>query len=340
MMMRKANRWRKTTLGIAATAVTGIALALTASGNISASAAQPGTQTPQGLPPAGRIAFTMDTSGAADCCSEANAFNIATMRPDGSGVKQLTHFGVGKLSLDPDWSPDGRRIVFSLYPSNPLGHTQIWVVNANGTRTEHLLTSRFVDQSPSYSPDGSHIIFSRCRLDFSACTLVRMHADGSDSDLLLPMHTGNYASDPEYSPDGRVVFRGDRNGNQDDVYVMRANGTSIHRITPASGSSERPGWSPDGRHVIFTKDCCAIWEIRGDGTHPVALTTPKNGRNDFTGADSYSPSGHRIVFERDSSDFSSYFSIWVMDANGTDQHKIGPPRSMTPTWGRPAPQGN
>jgi TolB protein len=278
----------------------------------------------------------MDTSGAPACCSEDNAFNIATMRPDGSQVKQLTHFGVGKLAVDPDWSPSGRQIVFSLFPSKPLNHTQIWTVNADGTRTQHLLESRFVDENPSYSPDGRHIIFTRCRLDFSACTLVRMHADGSDLDVLIPMHTANYASDPEYSPDGhRVVFRGDLNGNQDDVYVMHADGTHIHRITPASASSERPGWSPDGRHIIFTQDCCAIWRVRANGTHPVALTAPKNGRNDFTGADSYSPNGHRIAFERDAPDFASYFSIWVMNANGTDQHKIGPPRSMTPTWGPP-----
>jgi Tol biopolymer transport system component len=328
--MAAMTKSRRATLGVAAAAMAGLVLAFTANGSVTASA----SRGEAAMPGSGRIAFAMDTSGAPDCCGPDNTFNIAKMRPDGSHVTQLTHFAVGKLALDPDWSPNGEKIVFSLFPSGRLQHTQLWVVNADGSHTHRLLSDGYIEQSPNYSPNGSNIIFSRCRTDFSACTIVEVRADGSIPRVLLPMRTDDFATDPEYSPNGRrIVFRGDLRGAADDIYVMRSDGTHVHRITPARSDGERPGWTPDGRHVLFTKSCCSIWRIRADGTHPVRLTSPRHGRNDFTGTDSYSPNGHRIAFERDAPDFASYFSIWVMNANGTDQHKIGPPRSVNPTWG-------
>ena len=50
---------------------------------------------------------------------------------------------------DPSWSPDGTRIAFSR-------HSEIWVMNADGTNQTKLLDS---DQCPRWSPDGTKIAF-------------------------------------------------------------------------------------------------------------------------------------------------------------------------------------
>src|SRR5262249_24762169 len=52
----------------------------------------------------GRIAFITVDQG---CCE------IATMEPDGSDVRQLTHVGPSYGAFDPSWSPDGAHLVFS-----------------------------------------------------------------------------------------------------------------------------------------------------------------------------------------------------------------------------------
>ena len=58
---------------------------------------------------------------------------------------------------------------------------------------------------------------------------------------------------PSYSPDGeKIVFNSDRGGNQ-QLYVMNADGSDIHRISFGSGRYATPVWSPRGDYIAFTK---------------------------------------------------------------------------------------
>ncbi len=64
--------------------------------------------------------------------------HIFTMNADGSDVKKITDTGANG---DPAWSPDGKKIVFEWDvdgkgQSDPNVRTEVWVVNANGTRAE------------------------------------------------------------------------------------------------------------------------------------------------------------------------------------------------------------
>src|SRR2546425_1417579 len=77
----------------------------------------------------GRIAFSTDFS---------NPSQIYTMRPDGTGLRRLTHVSAGHAATNPAWSPSGTRIAFSvatLDPQNPenILNSWIWVMNADGT---------------------------------------------------------------------------------------------------------------------------------------------------------------------------------------------------------------
>src|SRR5699024_471044 len=58
---------------------------------------------------------------------------------------------------------------------------------------------------------------------------------------------------PSYSPDGsQIVFNSDRGGNQ-QLYVMNADGSDVHRISFGTGRYATPVWSPRGDYIAFTK---------------------------------------------------------------------------------------
>jgi Tol biopolymer transport system component len=54
----------------------------------------------------------------------------------------------------------------------------------------------------------------------------------------------------EPSADRRLVaFAATRGGNM-DIYVMRADGTGVRRLTRAAGRDDTPAWSPDGTQRV------------------------------------------------------------------------------------------
>src|SRR4029450_376888 len=66
---------------------------------------------------------------------------VFTIRPNGSGERQLTHPPQGFVDRNPDVSPDGRRIVFEREGVDcgpDCSYDEVFVVNADGTRLTQL----------------------------------------------------------------------------------------------------------------------------------------------------------------------------------------------------------
>jgi TolB protein len=106
---------------------------------------------------------------------------VYVMRTDGSGLRKLppppTLHGWPD-SADPDWSPDGRRIVFASV-AGPGIDFEIWVMNASGKQWMQLTKNRVHDSSPVWSPDGRRIAFVRGDPDPDSWAIYVMNADGS-----------------------------------------------------------------------------------------------------------------------------------------------------------------
>src|SRR4051794_16795966 len=87
--------------------------------------------------------------------------DVYSMKADGSAVRQLTALPADSSAAFDAWSPDGRKLAFSLFP--PDAPVQIRVVNADGSN-RHLLFDdpSHDDFTPSFSPDGRFVAFARC----------------------------------------------------------------------------------------------------------------------------------------------------------------------------------
>lgn len=124
------------------------------------------------------------------------------------------------------------------------------------------------DSYPHLSPDSHALLFHSNRSGAQAIWVAR--GDGSSPRLLFT--GGKLGSDPGgpvWSPDGRTIAFAMRPANarlesESDVYVMRADGTAVRRLTAAPGDDSHPHWSADGTRIFFnsaraTPDLTAEW---------------------------------------------------------------------------------
>ncbi len=68
------------------------------------------------------------------------ASNLFTVRPDGSGLTQLTSFGrADTRATQPTWTPDGQRIIFTSIARSGYHNAQVGFVDADGGNLTHGL---------------------------------------------------------------------------------------------------------------------------------------------------------------------------------------------------------
>jgi Tol biopolymer transport system component len=151
-----------------------------------------------------------------------------------------------------------------------VGEYDIWVVRPNGHALRRLTrapTGRS-DYNPTWSPDGSTVLFERRKLDENAAggdeALYAVGAGGGSVRQVTHCDADCW-SDGEgaWSADGSQLAFGRATGPRDQdgpalvaVYVAASDGSAIRQISaPPSGYEDHyPTWSPDGRTVVFERD--------------------------------------------------------------------------------------
>lgn len=215
----------------------------------------------------------------------------------------------------PEWSPDGSKLVFVRHASTPesVADAGIYIVNADGSR-QGMLAGDGVNE-PTWSPDGSKIAFS-----YGA--IFVMNADGSQriglTDLDFPHETS-----PVWSPDGKQIAYQSFSifdlccDFAPDLYVMNADGS--HQTKVASNVTlAPPTWSPDSSKiagVIYHDGTSRLYVMDANGSNLIYLTNnnlDENGMIDLAAA--WSPDGMKIAFARGSNNTAD---IYVMNTDGS-----------------------
>src|SRR6267143_1616440 len=223
--------------------------------------------TPAWSPDGTKIAFV--TGGGLSFGLQNPSSDIYTINSNGTGLTKLMSDSGENGGFT--WSPDGKQIAFASN-RDPDGRSRIWVMNSDGSNQRRLTDIHDVknpvfyqDMTPSWSPDGSKILFTGSR-DFNGtrnCYAVNcselfvMNADGSNDHAITsdPNRGGIYMF-PKWSPDGTKIVTSVALGTIGDRVNGLNLGTEIIVMDADGGNQINLSYRSDLRFV----DAAVDWQ--------------------------------------------------------------------------------
>lgn len=223
------------------------------------------------LSPGGtRIAYWAQRGGQRD---------VWTMRPDGGDHRMVTDDAA--TDAYPVWSSDGSYLYFA---SDRGGADNLWRVGIEEKTgrlldTPEAITSGTANAVASFclSQDGKRVAYL---VENPTAQLLRADLDSESHSIVGEpvVITRKPIIVPDVSPDGEwITFM--TMSPQEDIFVMRSDGTGRRQLTDDVHRDRAPSWSPTDDRIAFFSNRSGsyeIWTIRSDGSELRQLThTPE-----------------------------------------------------------------
>jgi Tol biopolymer transport system component len=244
------------------------------------------------------------------------------------------------------------KLVFSgVDPSD--GMSDIYVLNADGNPQVNITHDTQVrkDLSPSWSADGTKIVFAR-HYATGGSNIMLVNADGSELTKLTgaqPIDASYPRNvDPSLSPDGsQVVFASDVDGNYDlyavdiDLYSAKPGVPTLIRLTKTEAPVRNfdPSWSPDGKTIVYSRSgdvgktsrsAADLYLLKPETREVSRLTATTKGLGDRGAV--FSPDGAKVAFFSDRAGNNDIY-VRNLSARYAQQVTTSVYSDTDPTWG-------
>ena len=186
---------------------------------------------------------------------------------DGRGQQRLTAPPKDAFDFDPDWAPDGRRLVYRRDFKGAGGSVARSEVRVVGLDCRDALVRP--GSFPAWSPDGRSIALTAEK------GIVSVRPNGSREKGLDA--SGECAT---WSPTGSLMAYCSNDfdaplSDDWDVIIMAADGSEKRQLTADRGRDYPYAWSPDATRIAFTSErdgANRVWVMEADGAGQRRLT--------------------------------------------------------------------
>jgi TolB protein len=200
------------------------------------------------------------------------------------------------------------------FTSDRDGDADIYVMDIERHLIVALTHNEQRDDYPSWSPDGSHLVFISW-MDGQNTEIFLMDASGRNERRLTNYARGD--AYPSWSPDGRHILFSTYRTESFRMFMMDINGANIRRLPDQNVFQElMPCLSPDGSEIVFT-DRNDILLMNLDGTNLRRLTDT----NAVDSQPQWSRDGSKIVFVSERGSIG-VFNIFVIDSDGNNMQRL------------------
>lgn len=241
---------------------------------------------PRVSPDRSKVLFYRAPKGAKE--SSYELFSLWQIDIDGNNARELIPNGTYGWATQAvaDWSPDGKSIIMA--SSKKGGNWNLYLTDAAGKNPKRISKRESLYLDPSWSPDGSKLVYCAFPEDYKGNKLNKLEifisdANGNNEKQLTFDDYRDH--DPYWSPNGEwIAFE-----TQTQPLYWLVGKWSL-RITPAQGGktlailndghvNTLPRWSPDSSQLYFhrlrfKKDKkFGLWRINRDGSNLVNITS-------------------------------------------------------------------
>lgn len=265
----------------------------------------------------GRIAYVEEQGRGEDKRS-----SLYLIRPDGSDRQLLT--SVNGYIYAPAWSADGQMLAYSV--QTPRNYPFIYEYDLRTGKQRQLVTLKGSNLSPSFSPDGSKLLFASTQGGNADIYEIEL-AQGKLRQLTSLPST---EVQPSYAPDGRsFIYVSDK---------VRAGRPQLYRYDFATGKSTRLATGAYAASPRLSMDGSKLSYLNGRQAAVMTLATGTVVNLAETGVDeapSLSPSNQYAVYAMRDSQGNSSMVIRALNggASYTITSKAGG-QVRAPVWGR------